>query len=212
MELGINEVKELFFELEKTAKIKKDELIELDSAMGDGDLGITMEKAFTAAREEAEKFDGENIGKLLKKVGFAMANKAAATMGTLTATAFINAGKAIDGKKEIDFDDLILMFDHGIKGIKERGKAEVGDKTMLDCLVPANNALKESNESGKNIKEGMKKAVLAAEEGVENTKNMVSQFGRAHYYGEKSKGKKDPGATAAYFFLETLYSYLEELN
>ncbi|SIQ34809.1 dihydroxyacetone kinase subunit DhaL [Halanaerobium kushneri] len=208
VELKIEDLKEIFVELEKTAKEKKDILIELDSAMGDGDLGITMEKAFSAAREEAENYAGDNIGELLKKAGFAMANKAAATMGTLTATAFIRAAAAADGNNRVDYDKIVLMFEKGIEGIKERGKAEVGDKTMLDSLVPAYNALKESRDNGADLKEGMKKAVQAAENGVEQTKNMVSQFGRAHYYGEKSKGKKDPGAAAAFFFLESFSRYL----
>lgn len=208
MELKINDFKEMFLELEKTFKEKKETLIKLDSAMGDGDLGITMEKAFSAAREESQGYEGDNIGELLKKAGFAMANKAAATMGTLTATAFIRAGSAVDGNKAVNYDKIILMLEKGIEGIKERGKAEVGDKTMLDSLVPALNALKESKNNGADLKHGIKKAAEAAQNGVEETKNMVSQFGRAHYYGEKSKGKKDPGATAAFFFLESISEYL----
>ena len=208
MELKIDDFKEIFVELKKTAKEKKEILIELDSAMGDGDLGITMEKAFSAAEEVSAEYEGENIGELLKKAGFAMANKAAATMGTLTATAFIRAGSAADGDKTVDYDKVIVMFEKGIEGIKDRGKAEVGDKTMLDSLVPAYKALKESRKNGADLIEGFKKAAEAAENGVEETKNMVSQFGRAHYYGEKSKGKKDPGAAAAFFFLKSISDYL----
>ena len=208
MELKIDDFKEIFVELKKTAKEKKEILIELDSAMGDGDLGITMEKAFNAAEEVSAEYEGENIGELLKKAGFAMANKAAATMGTLTATAFIRAGSAVDGDKTVDYDKIIVMFEKGIEGIKDRGKAEVGDKTMLDSLVPAYKALKESRKNEADLKVGFKKAAEAAENGVEETKNMVSQFGRAHYYGEKSKGKKDPGATAAFFFLKSISDYL----
>lgn len=208
MKLTVKDFKKIFVELEKVAKNKKEILIDLDSAMGDGDLGITMDIAFTAAKKEAESYEGEDIGELLKKCGFTMANKAAATMGTLTATGFIKAGAEAAGKNVVDYDKIVIMFQKAIMGIKERGKAEVGDKTLLDVLVPAYEALKEAKEKGADLKMGMAEAIKAAETGLEETKNMVSEFGRAHYYGEKSRGKKDPGAAAAYFLLEGFNEYL----
>lgn len=208
MELDINNFKEIFAEMEKTFKDKKDDLTALDSAMGDGDLGRTMEKSFVVANEVAKNYEGQDVGELLKKAGFEIANKAAATMGTLTGSAFIKAGSEAAGNSAVDYNQLIVMFEKAIEGIKTRGKAEVGDKTMLDTLVPAYQALKAEKEKGADLKTGMEKATAAAKEGLEETKNMVSQFGRAHYYGEKSRGKKDPGAAASVFFLETVNEYI----
>lgn len=206
VEIDVADIKNIIGVLQKTAMENKERFNKLDSRIGDGDLGITMEKAFSSAAAEVEEYDGDDIGELLKKIGMVIANKAAATMGTLTATAFLRAGKSAMGKETLDFDEFLLILEKGIEGIKERGKADVGDKTVLDCLVPFMEALKENRDQ--EIKEMLTAAVESAREGVERTKEMVSQFGRGHYYGEESKGKEDPGAAAALIFLESVAGHV----
>lgn len=210
MELNINDITNIINELKITAEKNKDYLIELDAALGDGDLGITMVKAFKAAKFSIEEFSGDDIGEALKAIGFSIANEAAATMGTLTATAFIKGSEKAKGKKSITYDDIILIANEAIEGIKARGNAEVGDKTVLDCLVPALNSLTKAYEENKSLNEGMEEAYEAAKEGLEKTKELTSNFGRAHYYGEESLGKKDPGAAAAFLFIETINKYLQD--
>lgn len=209
MKIDINDLKNILDDFEKTAIKNKDYLIKLDSVLGDGDLGITMVKAFKAANEYIKDYNEDDIGKALQMVGMEIANNAAATMGTLIATGFMKGGKELKGKKVIGYDEAILFAEHAIEGIKERGKSDVGDKTLLDCLVPAFEKFKSSYSKNKDFKLAMNESVKKAEKSVEKTKEMKSNFGRAHYYGDKSIGHKDPGAAAVLLFLESLNGYIQ---
>lgn len=114
----------------------KDLLIELDSALGDGDLGLTMSTGFEAAVEALEADAGEDLGKTLMQVGMAVNNKAPSTMGTLISSAILRAARVVKGKAEFDDQDCVEMAKAAVQGIKDRGKAERGDKTILDSLIP----------------------------------------------------------------------------
>jgi dihydroxyacetone kinase-like protein len=207
MTYQINEIKEIMNSIKKIMDDNKDYLIELDQKMGDGDLGLTMKKGFTAACESMPE-DEEDIGALLLKASMAMNNAASSTMGTLVSSGIMQAGKTAKGLKEIDDKTFVKMVEEFVNGIKKRGKAEVGDKTILDAVVPAVESLKKDVESGTDLSEAMVNALAAAEDGVESTKEMVSQHGRAHYYGEKSKGKVDPGAVAGMLIFKAVKDYL----
>ncbi|HPT82760.1 MAG TPA: dihydroxyacetone kinase subunit DhaL [Limnochordia bacterium] len=182
----------------------KDLLIELDSALGDGDLGLTMSTGFEAAVEALEADGGEDLGKTLMQVGMAVNNKAPSTMGTLISSAILRAARVVKGKAEFDDQDCVEMAKAAVQGIKDRGKAERGDKTILDSLIPAVEALEARLQEGASIKEALEDAAQAAKEGFEATAEMVSQKGRGHYYGEKSRGHKDPGAAVGMLIFEAL--------
>ena len=209
MVIDIGDLQKILDEFEKTAKENKDYLIKLDSVLGDGDLGITMVKAFKAANEYIKDYNDDDIGKALQMVGMEIANNAAATMGTLIATGFMKGGKELKGKNEIGYDEAIIFAEYAIEGIKNRGKSDVGDKTLLDCLVPAFNQFKSSYNENNDFALALDKAVNEGEAAVEKTKEMKSNFGRAHYYGEDSIGHKDPGAAAVLLFLESLNDYIQ---
>lgn len=175
---------------------QKDYLTELDSAMGDGDLGITMTTGFKYLYEEFDKIESNDLGNIFMKLGMLMNSKVPSTMGTLISICLIKGAKEAKGKEELTLEDLTSIGKAAINGVMEKGRAKIGDKTMLDALYPAVEALEQSLKSEVNIKEAFKMAYEAAEQGVENTKELKSVHGRAAYYGEKSLGRPDSGAVA----------------
>lgn len=207
MKLKIDDFKKMINVVKGIMHENKDYLIELDAAMGDGDLGLTITAGFDAAAESINNYSGNDIGMALLQSAMAMNNAASSTMGTLVSSAIMRAGKPVKGKEKVDIEDFITMAEGTVEGIQARGKAKVGDKTILDSLVPAVDALKKELENGKTLAEAYMSAYQAAQKGVEATKDMVSQHGRAHYYGEKSKGKQDPGATVAMLATRAISDY-----
>jgi len=187
---------------------KKEELIRLDGAVGDGDLGLTMEKGFAAAREEAARLEEPDIGKLALKAGAAIARAAPSTMGTLVATGFMSAGKAVAGRQELGLPELAAFFEAFTAGIMQRGKSKPGEKTLLDVLHPAAEALKQAAAEGASLEEGFRRLRQAAAEGLAASRDLVAQHGRVAYYGEQSRGKEDPGAVAASYILAGFCEHL----
>ncbi|MBE3102606.1 MAG: dihydroxyacetone kinase subunit L [Firmicutes bacterium] len=207
--LNSSDLEGLFAKVKDVMIENKDWLFELDSAMGDGDLGITMSTGFSKVYEMISALEEEDIGKIFMKVGMTLAETVPSTLGTLMATGFMRAGKTIQGKTEVDLANSVLMASVFVEGIIERGKAKPGEKTIIDSLYPAFQALKLASEEGKNLKEGFKKAYEAAKGGVEDTKEMLPKHGRVVWYREKSIGKKDPGAVAGMLLIKAFYEYLE---
>ena len=185
-----------------------EELRQLDAVIGDGDLGITVELGSKALREYLASPDDDNTGQLLAKCGLQFNKASPSTFGTLLASAFMGAGKVAMGKEKIEIEDLGLMADSAVDGIKKRGKAEVGDKTMLDCLVPAVEAFKKELAGGVNPEVALKAAVTAAEEGMKATIPMMSKRGRASWHRENAVGVQDAGATAMYYLIESFVRHL----
>lgn len=180
----------------------KEELIALDGAVGDGDLGLTMEKAFATAREEAAAFAEADAGKLLLKVGAAIARAAPSTMGTLVATGFMAGGKAVGGKSALGLPEVAAFFEAFVNGVMQRGKSKPGEKTIVDVLHPAAVALTQAAAEGAGLEEGFRRCRQAAAEGLARTRDMVAQHGRVAYYQEQSRGKEDPGAVAANYIVQ----------
>lgn len=191
----IEDFKKVFLKLKETAQDKKDYLIELDSVMGDGDLGLTMAAVFSAAEEHAAGSKAEDIGSLLMGAGMAMAKSAPSTMGTLMATGFMRGGKALKGATIAGVPQMRDFWKSFVEGIMERGKAKTGEKTIVDALFPAYESFESSVKDNLPLKDACRKAKEAAERGVEATKDMVAQHGRAAYYQEKSRTLQDAGAT-----------------
>jgi dihydroxyacetone kinase-like protein len=198
--LSKDDIIKILQNLKKLFNDNRDHLVELDARMGDGDLGLTMSKAFTAVFDELRGTTETDIGKILMKAGMLMAKAAPSTMGTLMGTGFMRGGKAVSGKDEISTADLAEFFQAFVTGIMERGKAKPGEKTIIDSLKPAADTLMELQ--GEDIVKALQEALLSSENGLESTKNMVAQHGRIAYYKEQSKGQKDPGATAGVILIK----------
>jgi dihydroxyacetone kinase-like protein len=172
----------------------RDYLIDLDSQMGDGDLGLTMTAAFSAAADQMKESTETDMGKFLAKTGMVIAKAAPSTMGTLMATGFMRGGKAVVGAEALDSKGLVTFFEAFTNGLIERGKTKPGEKTVLDVFSPVVGGM--NQKSNEEISDLLKSAVTAAYKGVEDSKAMKAQHGRAAYYQEKSIGQQDPGATA----------------
>ncbi|MDD4860425.1 MAG: dihydroxyacetone kinase subunit L [Dehalococcoidales bacterium] len=188
-------------------KGRAEELRQLDSLLGDGDLGVTIELASKAMLEYLESQKEDEIGKLLMNCGLNINKVSPSTFGTVLANAFMGAGKAAFGKKQIEIKDLAALGDGAIESIKKRGKAEVGDKTVLDALVPAVEAFKKEMAGG-DAKSALAAMVKAAEAGMKATAGMKAKFGRAKWFQEKSIGVQDGGATAMYYLIESFVRHL----
>ena len=200
--VGAAEIKTILSTLAGIMTEKKDELIRLDGAVGDGDLGLTMEKAFTAARDDAASSTETDAGKLLMKVGMTIARTAPSTMGTLVATGFMSGGKAVGSAASLDAKGMAVFFDAFVAGIMQRGKSKPGEKTIVDVLHPAAQAFREAADAGANLADSIRKSRAAAADGLARSKDMIAQHGRVAYYQEQSKGKDDPGAVAGSYIIE----------
>ena len=200
--LGIQDIKSIISGIAVRMEEKRDELIQLDGAMGDGDLGLTMEKGFSAARKEAGRTDEPDLGKFLMKIGMAMARAAPSTMGTLVATGFMSGGKAVMGKTALGGAELAAFFEAFTAGIMQRGKSKPGEKTIVDVLLPASQALSAAVSSGTVLPEAFRTFTEAAAAGREKAKEMIAQHGRLAYYQEQSRGHEDPGAVACIYILQ----------
>ncbi|HET7579955.1 MAG TPA: dihydroxyacetone kinase subunit DhaL [Bacillales bacterium] len=190
---------------------KKDELSELDRNLGDGDHGVTMSIGWQAVLEKlnGELKDEQDCGKISMVAGRAFLSAVGSSVGPLYATAFMKGAKAIKGKSELSGDDLAEFWMAFVEGVKERGKAEVGDKTMVDTLEPAAKSLKKHYKETGDFSVAFAEAVIAGEKGMESTKDLVSQKGRSSRLGERSVGHVDPGAASSYLILST---FLEALK
>ena len=205
MAIGIDEFKGILKILKERFAEKKEYLIQMDSIMGDGDLGITMSKIFAAASDEAVDSTETSMGKLIMKSGMTMAKAAPSTMGTLMASAFMDAGKVLKEKESIEISDWSLFFGGMKSGIVKRGKTKVGEKTIFDVLSPVADYLQDKNyDSEKILFEDLTSYAASC---LEKTKDMEAQHGKAACFGEKSKGHVDAGATVAYLLIETIAEY-----
>lgn len=184
-------------------------LIALDGKVGDSDLGITMSKSFAAAAD-AVTAEGEaaGIARLLRTAGATMARTAPSTMGTLTATGFLRASKALDGASEVGTQEAAAFWTVFRDGIAERGKAKVGDKTILDVLDPIARTLEAAASAGKPLPDALAAATSAAEAALEGTKSMVAQHGKAAAFQEKTVGLQDAGATVGVFLVRAMHNFV----
>lgn len=190
---------------------QKEYLIDLDASMGDGDLGLTMTKGFKALCDEIDNIDSDDMGAVLMKLGMKMNTTVPSTMGTLISICLLKSAKVVKGKVDIELSDMVEMGKAAVLGVSERGKANVGDRTMLDALNPAVEALESSLNSQFSLKEAFENAALNAEKGVEATKNIEPKFGRAAYYSGKILGLPDPGAVAIKFVFVGIANHFEKI-
>ena len=177
-------------------------LTQLDSAIGDGDHGNNMHRGFQAALERLEGTDPQTPTDALKAVSMALVNKVGGAAGPLYGTAFLRASTTLSGKEDLSAEDVAGALEAALGGIKQRGKAEVGDKTIVDALEPAVEAAKEAASSGRGAGEVFRAAAEAAGEGAEATVPLTARRGRASYLGPRSAEHMDPGARSTYLLLD----------
>lgn len=188
----------------KKIGVEKDYLTQLDNEIGDGDHGINLARGFEAVEKKLPSLAGGDIGALLKGVGMQLVSTVGGASGPLYGTAFMKAGMACKGLTELDGPAFVKAMEAAVDGIKMRGKATEGEKTMLDALCPALKVMQDEVAAGKSLKEALQDAAAAAEKGVEYTKTIVATKGRASYLGERSLGHQDPGATSSLYLLQVL--------
>jgi phosphoenolpyruvate---glycerone phosphotransferase subunit DhaL len=177
------------------------ELVKLDTAIGDADHGTNMDRGMKKAVEKVDALEGDDIGATLKAVGMALVSSVGGAAGPLYGTLFLQMGTASAGATSLDAGGFADALDAGIKGVQARGKAEPGDKTMVDALLPAAAALRDAQADG--IAGAVHRAAQAAEEGMKATIPLEARKGRASYLGPRSVGHQDPGATSSWLLLRS---------
>jgi len=187
----------------------KDYLTELDAAIGDADHGINMNRGFQKVLIQLPNVVEQDIGNILKAVSMILISSVGGASGPLYGTLFLRASTAVMGKQELTEEDMTMLLQAAVEGIVQRGKANLGDKTMLDALSPACDVFTLAVAQGNSIVEALQQAVVASEEGMKNTIPLVAKKGRASYLGERSAGHQDPGATSSYLMLKTLLDILQ---
>lgn len=201
----LNVVREMAAAMEQNRRL----LTKLDSEIGDGDHGTNMHRGFQAAMERLDGADPATPADVLKAVSMALISKVGGAAGPLYGTAFLRASTALQGKDEVSAEDAAEALEAALGGIKQRGKAEVGDKTIVDALEPAAEAAKEAAGGG-SVAGVLRAAAEAAEEGAESTVPLTARRGRASYLGARAAGHEDPGARSTYLLLDAAARALEE--
>ena len=194
--------------LESISKLMRDHrdlLCKMDAELGDGDLGLTMSKAFPAAEQAARESPEEDLGRLMMQCGMKMNTAAPSTMGTLMASGFLYAGKALLGKTALNAGDLATFYLLFADGVAHRGKARRGERTVLDSLYPAADAAKEALSDGADIIKIACAALMGAQVGLESTKEMLPKYGKAAVFIDSAKGKIDQGALSGKLFVEGFF-------
>jgi dihydroxyacetone kinase-like protein len=188
--------------LQKVFAENRQQLTDLDSAVGDGDFGISLDRGFTAVQAELTANPPADIRAVFQNVATVLIKTMGGSSGPLLGTFFLRAGTASAGKSELAPADVVALLQAGVEGMQQRGKAALGDKTMMDAWLPAVDAMRGALEAGAGLTEVLERGTAAAEAGAEATKSMSARKGRASYLGDRSVGHPDPGATAAHLMLK----------
>jgi dihydroxyacetone kinase-like protein len=177
----------------------KVELVRLDTAIGDGDHGTNMDRGMRKVLERIDGLEGADIGATLKAVGMALVSSVGGAAGPLYGTLFLQMSTALGDSEPVDLECWAAAWRKGLEGVQARGKAKLGDKTMVDALTPAVEALEQAGD----LDGGLRAAAEAAEEGMKATVPLVARKGRASYLGERSAGHQDPGATSVTYLFQS---------
>jgi dihydroxyacetone kinase-like protein len=177
----------------------REELVRLDTAIGDGDHGTNMDRGMRKAMEKLAAAEQADAGGVLKTVAMALVSSVGGAAGPLYGTLLLQMGTTMAGQDEVDLAAYAASWRKGVEGVQARGKAQAGDKTMVDALLPALAALEQASD----LDSGLREAASAAEQGMRDTIPLVALKGRASYLGERSKDHQDPGATSTYYLCQT---------
>lgn len=205
--ITVTDVKSAFSRAANALRNNSEYLVELDQQLGDGDLGITARKIAGALDEHLSQNQNESdIGKFIMGAGMKINSAAPSTMGSLLAIALMRMGKTAKDHNEIDDKTLAEMLGAATSAIQEKGKAKLGDKTILDALIPATNAFADAINQGKALQVAGLLLLSAAEAGLESATPLRSQVGRASWVGDRTEGKIDPGCALLVCVLKGLIS------
>lgn len=207
--INAEKVVAIIYAIAERIKAEKDFLTQLDNEIGDGDHGINLARGFKSVEEKLPSLADKDIGAILKGVGTQLVSTVGGASGPLYGTAFMKAGNACKGKTELTAEEFAVAFNAAIGGVKMRGKAVEGEKTMLDALCPAYKAIKAGIDAGKDFVDALADGVNAAAAGVEYTKTIIATKGRASYLKERSLSHQDPGATSSLYMLQTMLEVLQ---
>ena len=177
---------------------------DLDSVVGDGDFGFSLARGFERVDEGWDTFDRSDIGTFLMKIAVVITSRVGGTSGPIWGTAFLRAGSAVKGKVDLVGDDVVAMLRAAIAGIMARGGASLGEKTLLDSLVPMTDAIEERLAAGDSTADILTAAATTARTTADATKELEAKRGRASYTGERSIGSVDPGAIAIAVLMEKI--------
>ncbi len=202
--IGGPSVVEAMLRVAGALEARNDYLTQLDQALGDGDLGITTSKMAAALREYTSTAPTDDLGKYISSAGMAVNRAAPSTLGTLLATALMRAGKEAKGLTELSTQNLAAMLQAADTGIQERGKANLGDKTIVDALHPAAVAFASAIAENKPLQDAGAKMIAAAEAGRDAVTPLRSRIGRASWQGDRTEGQVDPGCAALVVILQAI--------
>jgi dihydroxyacetone kinase-like protein len=174
----------------------KDHLTQLDSAIGDADHGANMDRGFKAVLGKKTEFQGKDIATVFKTVAMTLISTVGGASGPLYGTFFLQAGLLAAGKSSISAEEFGALLEKGLNGVIQRGKANPGDKTMIDAMQPAIEAYQKAVQGGEPLDGALKKAAESSRKGMKATIPLVAKKGRASYLGERSAGHQDPGSTS----------------
>ncbi|HTK07031.1 MAG TPA: dihydroxyacetone kinase subunit DhaL [Ktedonobacteraceae bacterium] len=179
---------------------------DLDAVVGDGDFGYSLARGFEKLLADWDTLNRDTIGTFLKQVSIIITSRIGGTSGPIWGTAFLRAATTIGDKQELGEEDVVAMLRAAIEGIKKRGQTDLGDKTLLDSLIPAVDQLERSFNAGADGPTALKQAAQVARERAEATRELVAKRGRASYSGERSIGTLDAGAVAVAVMFEQVSS------
>lgn len=188
--------------LQKIFAENRQHLTDLDAAVGDGDFGISLDRGFTAVQAELTAKPPADIRGVFQNVATVLIKTMGGSSGPLLGTFFLRAAARCADKSELAAADIVALFQAGVEGLQQRGKAELGDKTMMDAWLPAVDAMRKALDEESGLGDILQKGAAAAETGMRATITMQARKGRGSYLGERSIGHQDAGATATYMLLK----------
>lgn len=185
-------------------------LTELDLKVGDGDHGTGMKRGFSQVRSELKGYEPSSAEDVFRLVGTTLLDTMGGASGVLFGTVFISGLMKRDGQDALSLTDFYQIFSQSLEALKKRGRARVGDKTMVDALEPAVDGLRDGAGAGEDFETGLARAKEGAGRGVEASKAVKARFGRAKYFGDKAIGLQDPGATSVYLLFRSMWEWVRE--
>lgn len=205
-EIDSNEVRQMFEAVSRRVIEMEPYLTEIDNRVGDGDHGIGMKMGFSRVEDVLSGGTYDTVNQVFREIGYTLLKEMGGASGVLFGTLFVSGLVGMEEKKQFTMADFACLFQKSTEALAKRGKAGIGDKTMMDALIPAAEAMKEASRLS--LEEGFQKAAAAAQKGMEYTKECVAAFGRARYYKDQAKGFQDAGATSVYLIFQTMADWI----
>jgi len=203
------DAKEVVIRIIEAVEKNKSWLSEIDGAIGDGDHGINMAKGFGLVRDKIDSVPN-TLAELFKLIGMTLVSSIGGAMGPIYGTFFLRMGKSLEGRDSLGNEDISCMLNEALEGVKKRGGAELGDKTLVDTLEPAAKGFSLAFKEGKKTAEALDVMIEEAKKGMESTKELVAKKGRASRLGERSKGTIDAGSASCFIILKAMGEALKK--